>query len=813
MQGKGLIIAIAIILGLICLNEIAPTIYVKQKENEALALSKGNDVQYQKELQKISKDTLSLFGLKEFNYNDAKQSEMKLGLDLKGGINVLLEINQRDLVNDLTNYSTNPTLIEALNRTNIAQRNSSNTYINDFFKQFALVNKEKGTAIKLSNPEVFGTQKLSSEIKFNTSDTEVEKIIKSKIEASVASAFEVIRTRIDKLGVTQPNVQRVAGTGRILVEMPGIKDIDRVKKLLQTSARLQFWEVQTVNEVFPYFTQISNLVGAKKDSLKLTGNINLEKMLQLDKIRSYGVGVVKLMDTATVNKIINAKFAIDGRPSNMRFTKFMWAHKPEVTDPTNLTLYAIRGTANGKAPLDGAVKESRIKFDEMNRVQIEMQMDSEGTRVWKNLTEKNIGKPIAVVLDDLVYTAPNVNSAIPNGQSIISGSYSQTEAKDLVDVLNSGKLSASSKIVQAEVVGPSLGEESIQSGLLSFVAAFIIIMIWVIFYYGGAGIYAVICMTINLFFVVGIMDSIGATLTLPGIAGIVLTMAMAVDTNVIIFERTKEELRLGKDMLTAYNDGFKHALSAIIDRDITSMLTAIVLLVFGTGPIKGFAVTLLIGLFMSFFTSVLLARVLIFSRLEKGKSLSVWTSVTKNWFVNARLNFIEKRKIAYIVSAILTTLCLISIAVNGFKLGVDFNGGRNYVIRLNKDVNASQVERDLAKYFQTADGKDNSVDVKTFGKNNQVKIVTDYKINDESLAADQEIENKLYKGLQSYLPQNYQFENFKSTDKSKIGIVSSSRVGPTVADDITTGGFLAVGISLIGIFIYLLIRFNKWQFS
>ncbi|AQX10614.1 protein translocase subunit SecD [Elizabethkingia ursingii] len=813
MQGKGLITTIAIILGLICINELLPSFYANRIEKEAQALSGGNEVKYKKELEKLSKDTLNL-GFTKLDYRSAKEKEMKLGLDLKGGINVLLEINQRDLVNDLTNYSTNPVLVEALNRTDAAQKFSTKTYIDNFFVQFDAVNKEKGTNVKLSNPEVFGTQKLSDQIKFNTPDDEVKKIISKKVDASVGSAFEVIRTRIDKLGVTQPNVQRVPGTGRILVEMPGIKDIDRVKKLLQTSARLQFWEVQTAGEIAPYFQQLTSVVMTKGDSIGVNKNMNLINTLDIQNgARQNGVGNVKLSDTATVNKLLNSAQAIKARPANLRFTKFMWAAKPESNTPDNLTLYAIRGTANNKAPLDGAVKDARVNYDQIGRIEIGMQMDSDGTKVWKTLTEKNIGRPIAVTLDDNVYTAPNVNTAIPNGQSVITGNFSQDEAKDLVDVLNSGKLPATAKIVQADVVGPSLGAESINAGVMSFIIAFALIMVYIIFYYGMAGVYAVIAMIINLFYVFGIMDSIDATLTLPGIAGIVLSMAMAVDTNVIIYERTKEELFAGKGIREAYNDGFKHALSAIIDGHATTLLTAVVLYIFGTGPIQGFAVTLIIGILMTFFTSVLLSRVMIFSRLGKGKEISVWTSFSKNLFRNIWIDFIGKRKWSYIFSTVLMVICIASIATKGFKFGVDFKGGRSYVVRFEKPVVASDIQEELAPIFKTNDGKNEAVDVKTFGNSNQLRITTDYKIDDVNTSVDSEIEHKLYDGLKKHLPANETFEAFKSSDVGHAGIVSSTKVGPTVADDIQVHGTLAVLAALAGIFIYILLRFRKWQFS
>lgn len=812
MQGKGLIKLVAIVLGLICLNELLPTWYASRIERQATAVAGKDPVKYQKEMARLSKDTLNL-GFTKLYYSKAKEKEMKLGLDLKGGINVLLEINQRDLVNNLTNYSTNPILIEALNKTDIAQKNSTNSYIDNFFVQFDAVNKQKGANLKLADPEIFGNTNLT-EIKYNTSDADVKNIIRKRIDLSTGTAYEVIRTRIDKMGVTQPNVQRVPGTGRISVEMPGVKDIDRVKKMLQTSAKLQFWEVQQVQEVYPYLQTLNSLIAVKGDSMGVAKTTNLEALLQIGTLRANGVGNIKLSDTATVNKILNSKVAKDARPANLKYTQFMWGYKPESTDANNLVLYAIRGNINQKAPVDGAVETANISYDELGRVVVDMQMDSKGAKDWAILTEKNVGRPVAVTLDNVVYTAPNVVNKIPNGRTQISGNFSQEEAQDLVNVLGAGKLPAGAKIVQAEVVGPSLGVASIQSGMYSFIIAFFVIIAYMIFYYGGAGIFAVIAMIINLFYIFGIMDSVDATLTLPGIAGIVLTMGMAVDANVIIYERTKEELFLGKSLRQAYEDGFKHALSAIIDGNVTTLLTAAVLYFFGTGPIKGFAVTLGIGILMTLFTSVLLSRVMIFSRLEKGKTLSVWTSITKNWFKNIWIDFIGKRKYAYIFSIFLTVISLISIFTQGFKLGVDFKGGRNYVVKFDKSVDANKAEENVLKVFQAAkDDQDVSVDAKTFGGNNQLKITTDYKIDDESLEADMLVEQKLFEGLKPFLPANPTLESFKSSDLDNYGIVSSTKVGPTVADDIQKGGALAVGFALLGIFIYILFRFTRWQFS
>lgn len=815
MQGKGLITLVAIILGLICINELLPTWYASKTEKQAMELAGNDQAKYQKELTKLSKDTLNL-GFTKLYYTMAKEKEMKLGLDLKGGINVLLEINQRDLVSNLTNYSENPVLIEALNRTDVKQKSSTSPYIDDFFVQFAEVNKEKGTNLKLADPEIFGNTNLS-EIKYNSTDDQVKGFVKKRIELSTSTAYEVIRTRIDKMGVTQPNVQRVPGTARISVEMPGVKDIDRVKKMLQTSAKLQFWEIQQLPEVLPYFTQLNSLVSVKSDSIGVDKNTNLLKLMGLDQANmggynKFGQGTVKLADTAIVNKILKSKIALDARPAGMKYTEFMWAYKPETTDPESLSLYAIRGNASKRAPVDGAVETANISYDQLGRVVVDMQMDSNGAKDWNIMTQKNIGKPVAVSLDNVIYTAPNVNEAIPSGRTQISGNFSQEEAQDLVNVLGAGKLPAGAKIVQAEVVGPSLGAESVNAGMYSFIVAFIIIIFYMIFYYGGAGIFAVIAMIINLFYLFGILDSIGATLTLPGIAGVVLTMGMAVDANVIIYERTKEELALGKGIKEAYSDGFKHALSAILDGNLTTLLTAAVLFFFGTGPIKGFAVTLGIGILMTLFTSVLLSRVMIFSWLDKGRNLSVWTSVTKNWFRDVFVNFIAKRKIAYVISSILVVISLFSIATNGFKFGVDFNGGRNYVVKFDKSVDAQKAEEAISKILIKA-GSTTSVDVKTYGSDNQLKITTDYKIEDTSVESDFDTESKIFTGLKSFLPANANLASFKNADTDNYGIISSTKVGPTVADDIKTGGMIALGLALLGIFLYILIRFSKWQFS
>ena len=805
MQGKGLITTIAIVLGLICLNEFLPTWYAN-KIDKQIAAAKGNE----KEINRLKRDTLDL-GYTKLTYPQAKEKEMKLGLDLKGGINVLLEINQRDLVNNLTNYTSNPIVIEALDKADEANKHSSKSYIDLFFEEFYKINKAKNANLKLADPEIFGNNNFTA-VKYNSTDEEVEKIVKTRISQSVGMAFEVIKTRIDKMGNIQPNVQQVPGTARISVEMPGVKNIDEVKKMLQTSAKLQFWEVQLAPEVAPYVEILQKTISTKGDSIGVDKNTNLANILFSKQLYSNGIANVALSDTAKVNRILNSPIAKKLRPANLRYTQFMWGYKPERQSPDHMTLYAIRGNINQKAPVDGAVESANISYDEIGRIVVDMQMDSKGAKEWKILTEKNVNKPVAVTLDNVVYTAPNVVNVIPNGRTQISGNFTQQEAQSLVDVLGAGKLPAGAKVVQADVVGPSLGEQAVSAGMLSFAIAFGLIILYMIFYYGGAGVYAVIAMILNLFYIFGIMDSGDFTLTLPGIAGLVLTMGMAVDTNVIIYERTKEELFTNKSIREAYKDGFRHALSAIIDGHITTLLTAGVLFFFGTGPIKGFALTLGIGLLMTFFTGVLLSRVMVFNHLDRTGKLSVWTSATKNAFRNFVFKFIERRKIAYVFSLILTIGALVSIFNNGFKFGLDFEGGRNYVVKFDKNVDANSLKTKLTPLFATKTGLNNSVDVKTFGQGNQIKITTDYKIDDESLKADQEVEAKIFEGVKSELPKNITLESFKSQD-TDYGIVSSAKVGPSVADDIKQGGILSISIALGAIFIYILFRFSKWQFS
>lgn len=807
MFRKGLVAFFAILLAVVCLIELTPTFYSSWIENKALNASNGTDEDYKSKLDSFSKDTLDL-GLKSYTYSETIKNQMNLGLDLKGGINVMLEVSQKDLIKELADNTTNPFFNEVLTLTDEEQKSSNRPYIDDFFTIFYAKRSEKGLNLPLANADIFGTQNLRQEIKFNTSDKDVEEIIRREVEKNVASAYEIIRTRIDKFGAAQPNVQRVPGSGRIMVELPGATETDRIKKILQTSARLEFWEVYNPNEIIPY---LENFMTLQVDSTKKAQNEGLRKYVK-DLGINGGLFSTSKENIEKVNQIFLSEKALTKLPGNLKKARFMWSSKPD-EKTENYVLYVLKANREGKATMEGSVEDAGVGVDEFGRVVVSMRMDAKGTADWGSLTQKNVGKPIAIVLDNMVYSAPSVNEPILTGSSQISGNFSQEEAKDLVDVLKSGKLPATAKIVQAEQIGATLGKESVQNGFYSFVVAFFLIMIWMIVYYGRAGFYANLALIANLFFIVGIMASKQFTLTLPGIAGIVLTLGMAVDANIIIFERIKEELRLSKSIQQAVNEGQKHALSAIIDGNLTTVITAIILLIFGSGPIEGFAVTLIIGIICTLFTAILLTRLFIQIRLDNKKDISFWTFMSKNWFNNINWDWMGRRKIAYTISGIITILGLISLTTQGLNFGVDYTGGRTYNVRVqNITSNAEEISKELSIIFN--EGVDSKVDVKPIGTDGKgFKITTKYKIDNDDVNVDSEIQTKLYTGLKKYLSSDISQADFNNGSLKNQGIMSSIKVGPTIADDIQVKGFYAVGFALLGIFLYILLRFRKWEFS
>ncbi len=769
------------------------------------------------------------------SYNDAKAKELNKGLDLKGGINVILQISIRDILKGLAENSRNVVFNKALDEADLLQKSSDEPYIESFFEAFDTVKSGE----RLSSPEIFGNRTLSDEINFEMTEAETQAVIRRKIDESIISAFEVLRKRIDKFGVTQPNIQRLGTSGRILVELPGAKDVDRVKNLLQSTAQLEFWETFKNDELIGFLIQANELVSRQSQEIQAESRDLAEKdaSSEIDDLLA-DVAATDSIAPPTSNLILDkvvgqgyqggpilAQFAArDGEtilgyldqpevrkllPAEYRYVRFALG-KPDA-DSDVVELFALRSNRDNRAPLSGGVVVDAIQtYDQLGNPAVSMQMDSRGARIWENMTGKAFQEAsnIAIVLDDIVYSAPGVSSgAIAGGRSEITGDFSLNEAIDLANVLRAGKLPASAEIIQSEIVGPSLGREAIESGIYSFVIALLFVLVWMVFYYGTSGIFADIALLLNILLIFGILAGLGAVLTLPGIAGIVLTIGISVDANVLIFERVREELIKGKGLRKAIADGFNNALSSILDANITTGLTALILFIFGTGPIKGFATTLLIGIGTSLFTAIFITRILVDSRNDKGKSVSFATKTTQGFLSEINLSFLQRRKIAYGVSSVLILISLASLTFQGLNQGVDFVGGRSYTIRFENAVNPTEISSVLTNEFGSAE-------VKTFGEENQLKVTTKYKVDVEGVAVDEEIHNKLFSSLQPYLPDGMTYDAFvQGSSEKSVGIMSSIKVGPTIADDIKNNSFLAVIGSLIVVFLYILIRFQKWQFS
>ncbi|WP_400072480.1 protein translocase subunit SecDF [Zobellia russellii] len=841
MQNKGLIKLFALLFGLVSIYQLSYTFIGGKVENEAKSYAESriseaeeNYVSKREELETRYLDSIGDNSILGFtNYNEAKKKELNKGLDLKGGINVTLQISVKDILKGLANNTKNPVFNKALADADAASKNSDDTYIELFFNAFDEI---KGDT-KLASPDIFANKGLSGEINFQMSDDEVKPIIRTKIDESIVSAFEVLRERIDGFGVTQPNIQREGNSGRILVELPGARDIARAQSLLSSTAQLEFWETYEPNnpELQGFFFQanekLKSLVDMGDDEEPVKKESELDSLLSdvstdsldiagqrnplFDKFQlgapSYAVGVAAVQDTAEIGSYLRMKEVKRLLPASMQFVKFLWERPSEGSEIAEL--YALKSNRDNTPRISGdVVSDARDEFVN-GKPAVTMSMNTKGAKEWEKLTGDayNNRTGIAIVLDNKVYTAPGVSSGpISGGRSEITGTFTVNETKDISNVLRAGKLPASAEIIQSEVVGPSLGQEAIDSGFMSFMIAMAIVLVWMIFYYGKAGAFADVALLLNILLIFGVLTSLSAVLTLPGIAGIVLTIGMSVDANVLIFERIKEELAKGKGKSLAVADGFSNALSSILDANITTGLTAIILFIFGSGPIKGFATTLLIGIVTSLFTAIFITRLLVDWYIEgKGRSLDFSTALTKNLFKNVNINFLSKRKFAYILSAILVGIGVFSLATNGLQQGVDFIGGRSYQVRFEQSVNPSEIASELNDVFGSG------TNVKTFGDANQIKITTPYKVDVEGIEVDNEIQNKLYTSLQKYLPDGISEENFKaggSGDKS-IGILQSVKVGPTIADDIKNNAFLAILGSLAVVFLYILFRFRKWQFS
>ena len=851
MQNKGLIKLFAVLFGLVSLYQLSFTFFANKVEDSAKVYAKENVKDNngrelarfeRKYLDSVANDEVVNLGVSKYTYNDIKEREMNLGLDLKGGINAILQVSVQDILVALANNSNNTVFREALTKANEAQKNSQENYLDLFYSQFETLSNG---SVKLSDPSIFGTKSLREKIDFNKTNEEVKAVLQEEINTSINTSFEVLRSRIDKFGVTQPSIQRIGNSGRIQIELAGAKDIERVTKLITSTAELQFWEVYTNAEVQNFFfaanakvaellkndsttekvkdstkaDDIDDLLGASADSTKVENQKNLFTYLfpnvaQNQQQMSSLVAQAKVQDTAKVNSLLADKSVRALLPTNLKYVKFLWDYKAQTSADGSediIGLYAIKSNRNDQATIDGdVIADAKQDYDQLSKPVVSMLMNGTGTKKWAKMTSENVGKFVAVVLDDYVYTAPVVNGAITGGSTQISGgTMTVEEAQDISTVLKAGKLPAPARIIQMEVVGPSLGQESIDASIWSFGLAILLILVWMFLYYGKAGIYANIALLVNILFIFGWLVSFNAVLTLPGIAGIILTIGMSVDANVIIFERIKEALRGGKDLNTAVSEGFsfKGALSAIIDANITTFLTGLILFVFGTGPIKGFAYTLMLGIATSLFTAIFITRLFIDGSVNKGTNLTFNTNISKNWFNNINVEFLKKRKLAYIISGFFILAGLFSIFTLGLKQGVDFKGGRSYVVRFDQAMNATEVASSLQGAFEAAP------EVKTYGSDNQLKITTAFKIDEEGTEVDEQVQNALYTGLKSYLGTT-SYEDFKpGFEKAGSGIMSYMKVEPTIADDIKKSALWAVIGSLLVVFLYILLRFRKMSYS
>lgn len=856
MQNKGLIRLFAVLFGLVSIYQLSFTLKANSIEGEAAANAietiAETDEDYRSKrsqeeanyLQEIAKDTVYNIGIAKYTYDEVKSNALNLGLDLKGGINVILQVSVRDILKGLANNTQDPVFNAALDNASETQKNSQNTYLEDFFAEF---DKIKGDT-KLASPDIFYTKDLDGEIDGSMTDEEVQRVIQTKIDESVVSAFEVLRKRIDGLGVTSPNIQRLGNSGRILIELPGIKDIEKAERNFTTMAQLQFWDayrgdvfynfLQQANEVLRPFVESTNPevqeITESNDAEDATAQDAVDELLGeattdstqvaktvnpiFDLLRGPGsqggpiVAQFDINDKDLVLEYLNDTKEVRALlPPELRYVKFAFGKASKDSDIVGL--YALVGNREDVPQLSGAVvTDARVDFGLTGQPEVSMQMNAKGAKIWEKMTGEafNKGSQIAVVLDDIVYSAPGVSRGpISGGNSSISGDFDISEAEDLANVLRAGKLPASADIISSEVVGPSLGQEAIDSGTTSFIIALIVVLLWMIFYYGKAGAFADIAMIFNILLIFGILSGLGAVLTLPGIAGIVLTIGMSVDANVLIFERVREELAKGKALKDSVKDGFGNALSSILDANITTGLTALILFIFGSGPIKGFATTLLIGIGTSLFTAIFITRLLVDWNVNKGGKLYFSTPLTKNLFRNINIEFLKKRKVAFIISGVFIALSLGSLFTNKLDQGVDFLGGRTYQVRFANDVSASEIAGDLSKpeIFGSAEAK-------TFGAANQLKITTKYKVNESGAEVDAEIKEKLYQGLQPHL-DGLTLEKFLDlTDETKqVGLLKSDKVSPTIADDIKQNSVWAVLGSLIVVFLYILIRFKRWQYS
>ena len=849
MQNKGLVITLAVCLALVSSFYLSFSVVTKYYDNKAVEYAQGDAAKEYQYLDSVAGEKV-WFG---YTLKECREKEINLGLDLKGGMNVTMEVSVPDILRVLSGHNTSETFNKAIALANEKQKKSGDDYLTLFFESFNEIDSEAKLA------SVFSTFELKDKVSLNSTNAEVEKVVREEVEGAINNSFNVLRTRIDRFGVVQPNIQKLSQTGRILIELPGIKEPERVRKLLQGSANLEFWETYEASEIMQQLAQINSeaakVVASTEAAQEVTESEELAEELALDSLaqlekdqkeayeqykkenplfvalnftgqvgRGPVVGTVHYTDTAKVMDMLTSQTAKSILPRDL---KLAWTVKAIDEADAYYQLVALKSQTSGRPSLEGdVITDARADFGQTSAyANVSMTMNAEGARDWQRITRDNIGKSIAIVLDGYVYSFPTVQNEIAGGSSQITGNFTVEEAKDLANTLNSGKMPAPARIIQEDVVGPSLGQEAIRNGLWSFALGFLLIMLYMIVYYGLIpGLIADFALLCNVFLLVGILSSFSAVLTLPGIAGIVLTMGMAVDANVLIYERIREELRAGKGMRKAIQDGFGNAISAIVDSNVTSFLTGAILAIFGTGPIKGFAVTYMIGIVSSFLTAVFICRLMLelYAKKEDAKELSFTTKLMQNFLQNTKANFIGARKVTYILSGVLVLVSILGVdphIMGKLNLGIDFSGGRNYIVRFAQDVDTEEVNASLDNVFMAAKAEMNdeetfALNVITIGSANQVRISTNYLINDNSENVDETIEALLYEGCKPFLAEDITLDEFKSTEiNPEVGIMQSQKVGPAVADDITQSAIWAVLAALVAIFLYVLVRFRNFAFS
>ena len=863
MQNKGLVRILAVCLALVCAFYLSFSLVTSHYDKAAKEYAAGDDAKEYQYLDSIAAKKV-WFG---YTLKECREKEINLGLDLKGGMNVTMEVSVPDILDALSGHNETPNYKAALAAAKQKQKASGADFVTLFIESYREIDPEGQLA------SIFSTFELKDKVTLNSTNAEVEKVIREEVDGAIQNSFNVLRTRIDRFGVVQPNIQKLAQPGRILIELPGIKEPERVRKLLQGSANLEFWETYEASELLPMLTQINREFAAgaqaeeeapKAEEVKaeeapkaegdeladLVDNLGSDSLAaeadQAAQLAEYKknnplfailnpsvnqagqayrgpvVGTVHYVDTAKVNAMLNSQIAKAVLPRDARF---YWTVKAIDEANAYYQLVALKAQRDGRASLEGdVITDARADFSQFSAyANVSMSMNAEGAKTWQRLTKDNIGKSVAIVLDGFVYSFPTVQTEIAGGNSQITGNFTVEEAKDLANTLKSGKMPAPARIIEESVVGPSLGREAIQSGLWSFALGFVLILIYMIFYYGWIpGLIADAALVCNVFLLIGILASFSAVLTLPGIAGIVLTMGCAVDANVLIYERIREELKAGKGMRKAIEDGFKGAISAIVDANVTSFLTGAILAIFGTGPIKGFAVTYMIGIISSFLTAVFITRLLLedYAKREGAKELSFTTRLMKNFLQDIHFDFVAARKWAYCLSGALVIFAILGLEPHLFgklNLGIDFSGGRNYVVRFDQNIKTDAVAASIEDVLKAnnEDGETFAVNVITFGNDaNQVRISTNFRIHEDNAEADEAIEALLYEGCKPFLGDQITFDDFRSTDSNaEVGIMSSQKVGPAIADDIKTSAVWAILAALIVIFLYILIRFRNFAYS